>query len=371
MFAEKIKRRLDEIDSLRDVQFGQSLDYPTVDVNVDRERAGIIGPNMKQVSKALVPATWSSRFVNLNFWADPNSGVAYQVQVQIPQKLMTSTEDVGNLPVLHHNPRDPEKKTKDVLLRNISQITEGTAMGQYERYNMQRLITIRANIADNDLGRATRRVTRAIAELGAPPEGVSVNIRGQVVPMREMLSGLQRGLGLAVVVIFLLLMANFQSVKLSFVVVSTVPAVMAGVVLALWFTNTTLNIESFMGAIMGVGVAVANAILLVTSAERIRMTGASTIEAAIEGARIRLRPILMTSAAMIAGMLPMALSLGEGGGQDAPLGRAVVGGLAAATVATLFVLPSVFAWVQSSSHRRAASLDPDDEQSRHYQPSGK
>src|SRR5207244_2659540 len=128
-FAEKVKDKLVCLTDLRDVQFDQSLDYPTVDVNVDRERAGILGASMKQVSRALIPATWSSRFVNMNFWADPNSGVAYQVQVQIPQQLMTSLEDVGNLPVIQHAPKDPEKKTKDVLLRNVSRITEGTAMG--------------------------------------------------------------------------------------------------------------------------------------------------------------------------------------------------------------------------------------------------
>jgi multidrug efflux pump subunit AcrB len=365
-FAEKVKAKLEDIGALRDVQFGQSLDYPTVDVKVDRERAGIIGPDMKEVSKALVPATWSSRFVNLNYWADPNSGVAYQVQVQIPQQLTTSLEDVGNLPVLQHRPKDPEKKLKDVTLRNIAQITEGTAMGEYERYNMQRLITVRANIYGDDLAGAARLVRNAIAELGAPPPGVSVAVRGQVVPMQDMLDGLRRGLVLAVVAIFLLLTANFQSLKMSFIVVSTVPAVLAGVVLALWLTGTTLNIQSFIGAIMGVGVAVANAILLVTFAEHNRLAGAEPVKAAVEGARSRLRPILMTSAAMIAGMLPMALSLGEAGGQAAPLGRAVVGGLSAATIATLFVLPSVFAVVQSRSHRRAASLDPNDPQSSHY-----
>jgi multidrug efflux pump subunit AcrB len=366
-FAEKVKAKLEDIAVLRDVQFGQSLDYPTVDVKVDRERAGIIGPDIKEVSKALVPATWSSRFVNLNFWADPNSGVAYQVQVQIPQRLMSSLEDVGNLPVLQHKPKDPEKKLKDVTLRNIADITEGTAMGEYERYNMQRLITVRANIYGDDLAGAARQVNRAIAELGTPPAGVTVAVRGQVVPMQGMLDGLQRGLVLAVVAIFLLLTANFQSLKMSFIVVSTVPAVLAGVVLALWLTGTTLNIQSFMGAIMGVGVAVANAILLVTFAEQSRLGGASAVEAGMEGARSRLRPILMTSAAMIAGMMPMALSLGESGGQAAPLGRAVVGGLSAATIATLFVLPSVFAVVQGRSHRRAASLDPGDPQSSHYQ----
>lgn len=369
-FAEKVKAKLENVAVLRDVQFGQSLDYPTVDVNVDRERAGIIGPNIKEVSKALVPATWSSRFVNLNYWADPNSGVAYQVQVQIPQKLMTSLEDVGNLPVLQHKPKDPEKKLKDVTLRNIAQITEGTAMGEYERYNMQRLITVRANIHGNDLAGAARQVRRALAELGAPPEGVSVAVRGQVVPMQEMQDGLRRGLALAVVAIFLLLTANFQSLKMSFVVVSTVPAVLAGVVMALWITDTTLNIQSFMGAIMGVGVAVANAILLVTFAEQNRLSGTGAVDAGVEGARSRLRPILMTSAAMIAGMMPMALGLGEAGGQAAPLGRAVVGGLTMATLATLFVLPSVFAVVQNNSHRRAASLDPNDPQSSHYQLEG-
>jgi len=187
-----------------------------------------------------------------------------------------------------------------------------------------------------------------------------VTVRGQVIPLAQMLDGLRTGLLMAVVVIFLLLAANFQSLKLSFLVVSTTPAVIAGVLLMLWVTGTTLNIQSFMGAIMAVGVAVANAILLVTFAERSRLAGASAGEAAVEGARSRLRPILMTSAAMIAGMVPMALGLGEGGRQTAPLGRAVVGGLMVATLATLLVLPAIFALVQARAHRRSASLDPTD-----------
>jgi multidrug efflux pump subunit AcrB len=199
-------------------------------------------------------------------------------------------------------------------------------------------------------------VRKAIAELGEPPPGVNVALRGQIIPMQEMMSGLRYGLILAVAAIFLLLMANFQSLRLPFIVISTLPAVLAGVVLSLWMTNTTLNIQSFMGAIMSLGVAVANAILLVTFAERARFAGVNSTEAALEGARSRLRPILMTSAAMIAGMLPMALS----GGQAAPLGRTVVGGLVAATCATLFVLPAMFALVQADAHRRLASLDPHD-----------
>jgi multidrug efflux pump subunit AcrB len=184
--------------------------------------------------------------------------------------------------------------------------------------------------------------------------------------MEQMLDGLQTGLMLAVVVIFLLLAANFQSLKLSFVVVSTTPAVIAGVALALWLTGTTLNIQSFMGAIMAVGVAVANAILLVTFAERSRMGGNPADAAAVDGAQSRLRPILMTSVAMIAGMSPLAIGLGEGGEQTAPLGRAVIGGLIVATLATLVVLPAVFAVIQGRAHRRSASLDPDDADGDHF-----
>ena len=352
-FAEKVKDKLQNIPTLRDVQFGQALDYPTVEVAVNRERAGIMGVKMAEVSRSLVAATSSSRFVVPNFWADPNSGVAYQIQVQIPQNYMDSVEEAENIPVTYRN-------GQAVLLRNIASVTEGTTVGQYERYNMQRMITVTANLGGADLGSVAQQVMKAIKELGNPPPRVSVAMRGQVVPMQQMLDGLRTGLLLAVVVIFLLLAANFQSVKLSVIVVSTVPAVIAGVALTLWVTGTTLNIQSFMGAIMAIGVAVANAILLVTFAERSRLGGSAADAAAVDGAQSRLRPILMTSLAMIAGMMPMALGLGEGGQQTAPLGRAVVGGLAVATLATLLVLPSVFAIVQARAHRRSASVDPDD-----------
>jgi multidrug efflux pump subunit AcrB len=352
-FAEQVKAALQKIPALRDIEFGQALDYPTVDVNVDREKAGVIGAKMSDVSRALVTATSSSRFVVPNYWADPNSGVAYQVQVQIPQAQMNSDEQVKNIPVL-------ERDGRSVLLRNVAKVTDGTTVGQYERYNMQRMVTITANISGADLGSVGKQVNATLAKLGTPPAGITVAVRGQIVPLAQMLDGLRAGLLMAIVVIFLLLAANFQSLKLSFVVVSTAPAVIAGVLLMLWVTGTTLNIQSFMGAIMAIGVAVANAILLATFAERSRIAGTNAPDAAVEGARSRLRPILMTSSAMIAGMIPMALGLGEGGQQTAPLGRAVIGGLLLATVATLLVLPSIFALVQSRAHRRSASLDPDD-----------
>jgi len=353
-FAEKVKDRLEKIPALRDVQFGQSLDYPALDVTVNRERAGLMGVKMTDVSRSLVTATSSSRFVVPNYWADPNSGVAYQVQVQVPQARMDSAEEARNLPVAYHD-------GKSVLLRNVARVTETNSIGQFQRYNMQRMITVTANIAGADLGTVTRQVEGAIRELGTPPSKVNLAIRGQVVPLQEMLTGLRTGLLAAVVTVLLLLAANFQSLKLSLVVVSTVPAVIAGVVIMLWVTGTTVNIQSLMGAIMAVGVAVANAILLVAFAERSRLAGATADNAAVDGAQSRLRAILMTSLAMIAGMLPMALGLGEGGEQTAPLGRAVVGGLAAATLATLFILPSVFSMVQARAHRRSASLDPADD----------
>jgi multidrug efflux pump subunit AcrB len=269
---------------------------------------------------------------------------------------MDSLEQARNVPVMDHG-------GQSLLLRNVARVTEGTAVGQYERYNMQRMVTVTANIAGADLGSVAKEVSQALGRLGQPPAGITVAVRGQIVPLAQMFDGLRSGLLMAVLVIFLLLAANFQSLRLSFLVVSTTPAVIAGVVLMLWLTGTTLNIQSFMGAIMAVGVAVANAILLVTFAERSRLGGADASDAAVEGARSRLRPILMTSLAMIAGMVPMALGVGEGGQQTAPLGRSVVGGLAAATAATLFVLPALFALVQARAHRRSASLDPDDPQS--------
>ena len=359
-FAERILAQLKTIPTLRDVQFAQSLDFPTVDVNVNRERAGLLGVRMGDVTRSIVAATTSSRFTVANFWSDPNSGVSYNLQVQIPQSKTASLEDLKNVPV-------SSAGGKSMLLRNVAGISPGTAVGQYERYNMARVVSLTANIHGSDLGSVMAQVNRAISAAGTPPAKTSVALRGQMVPLRELLGGFRSGLLIAIVVVFLMLAANFQSLRLALAVVSTVPAVLAGVALALWMTATTLNIQSAMGAIMAIGVAVANAILLVTFAEQTRKGGMAPGGSAIEGARSRLRPILMTSFAMIAGMMPLALGLGEGGDQTAPLGRAVVGGLILATLATLFVLPPVFA-AFSGSTVRSPSLDPDDPESSLFEP---
>lgn len=357
--AQKIYEKLKEIPALRDVQFAQTLDFPTVDVNINRERAGMLGVKVSDVTGSLVAATTSSRFTMPNFWTDPNSGIGYNLQIQIPQSKTSSIEDLKNIPVADHG-------GQAVLLRNIATVKSGTAVGQYERYNSARVVSITANIHGAALGSVLTQVEKAVADAGPPPPKTSVNIRGQAIPLAELLGGFQTGLIMSVIVIFLLLAANFQSIQLSLAVVSTVPAVMSGVVIALWLTGTTLNIQSATGAIMAIGVAVANAILVVTFAERSRLAGSSAAEAAAEGVRSRLRPILMTSSAMIAGMVPLALGLGQGGDQAAPLGRAVIGGLASATLATLFVLPAVFALVRHRSSTMAVSLDPDDERSGHF-----
>jgi len=228
--------------------------------------------------------------------------------------------------------------------------------GEIDRYNGQRVVSLTANIHGITLGDAAAQLQRAISAAGAPPRGVSVRMRGEIPPLQQTISGLRIGLLLAVVVIFLLLAANFQSVRLALAVVLTVPAVLCGVLLMLVATGTTLNIQSFMGAIMAIGIAVANSILLVTFAEQERHAGQPVMDATRVGAAGRLRAVLMTAAAMIFGMLPMAIGFGEGGAQSAPLGRAVIGGLIVSTFATLTILPSIYAILQGRARTDSPSL---------------
>ena len=359
--AEKILSELRKIPELRDAQIAQELDFPAVKIDVDRERAGQLGVNVQDVTRSMVAATTSSRFTQANFWGDPAKGISYNVQVQIPQSETKSLEDLGNVPV-------PSSSGEPVLLRNFSKIGQATAVGQYERYNMVRVVSITANYHGIDLGGILAKVRKAVADAGAPPAKTTVDLRGQANTLAALKDGFTNGLGIAVIVLFFLLAANFQSWRLAIAVTSTIPAVLIGIVAALYLTGTTLNIQSAIGSIMAVGVAVANAILLVTFAERERRAnGGDSKAAAVAGATSRLRPILMTSLAMIAGMMPMALNLGGGGDQMAPLGRAVVGGLVMATLSTLFILPAFFALLAGKS-TRSVSLDPDDPESPHFSP---
>ncbi|MFN5963048.1 MAG: efflux RND transporter permease subunit, partial [Verrucomicrobiota bacterium] len=329
--AELLRDKLAGVPGLRDVGIGQMLDYPSVDVKIDRERAGLLGVRMSDATRSLVAATASSRFTVPNYWADVRTGVSYSVQVQVPPGLMGSVEELRNLPV-------GGRGGEPVPLRSIAEVAPGNASGQFDRYNMARTVSVTANLEGIDLGRAVAAVERVLGEAAAPA-GVSVAVRGQAPVLAGVEAGLSRGLAVAVAVVFLLLLANFQSVRLALVAVAAVPVVLAGVVLALWLSGTALSLQSFMGSIMAVGVALANAILLVSAAAKAAGRGLGRQEAAVEAARGRVRAILMTAGAMMAGMVPMAL----GGGQTAPLAVAVLGGLAAGTLATLLVLPSVYA----------------------------
>jgi multidrug efflux pump subunit AcrB len=363
-FAEKVYAELKKIPTLRDLQYAQPLDYPSLQIQIDRDRAGQYGVTSADVARSLVAATSSSRYTDLNFWRDPGSGNGFQIQVEIPQSKMASIEDVSDLPVM---PPTASNGTARPLVADIARVDYGTTFGEVDRYNMQRVVSFTANIHDRPLGPVVTEIRRAIARAGAPPRGVNVFTRGQVPAFQDTLSGLRTGLLLSILVIFLLLAANFQSFRLALAVLSAVPAVLCGVLLMLFVTGTTLNVQSFMGAIMAIGISVANAILLVTFAENARRDGASAHDAAVEGGSGRLRAILMTAAAMIAGMIPMAVGTGERA-QAAPLGRAVIGGLLFATVATLTVLPSVYSLLQARARTVSPTLDPDDPKSRYHDP---
>ena len=381
--AKKVMEALRAVPSLRDLQVTQAQDYPVVDVAIDREKAATMGLSARAVGTALIPATASSRYMNPIYWRDPASGQGYIVQVQVPPPRMSAATELGLIPirgghagVVPHDGNGFAPETSgganagSVLLRDVAAVRETTGPAEIDRYNMRRVVSITANTATTDLGRVGREVRAALREAGDPPRGVTVDVRGQVETLGNIFANLVVGLVMAVVAVALMLTAYFQSFRLAAVSVSAVPATLCGVAVALFVTGTTLNLQSFMGAIMAVGVAVANAILLVTFAERSRLKHGDSGRAALDGGVSRLRPILMTSCAMAAGMVPMALGLGEGGEQSAPLGRAVLGGVVLSTVATLAILPTIFSIVMRKATTAAASLDPDDPASAHYDAAG-
>src|SRR5260221_8181400 len=270
-FAEKVRTELMKIDALRDLQYAQPLDYPSLQVQINRDRAGQFGVTPIDVGRSLATATSSSRYTDLNFWRDPGSGNGFQIQVEIPQAKMASIEDVADLPVMARN----SSGTGRPLVSDVATVDYGTTPGEVDRYNMQRVVSFTANIHGKPLGQVVGEIRQAIARAGAPPRGISVNNRGQVPAFVETLAGLRTGLLLSILVIFLLLAANFQSFRLALALISAVPAVICGVLLMLLLTRTTLNVQSFMGAIMAIGISVANAILLVTFAENARRGGPS------------------------------------------------------------------------------------------------
>jgi multidrug efflux pump subunit AcrB len=363
--ALRIKAGMEKIPYLRDMQFQQELDYPTVPVEIDRERAGYSGVTAQQVANAVVVSSSSSRYVARNFWVDPKNGVSYQVQVEVPTPQMNSPAQLETVSLAMV---DPEL---NLMIRDVARVGKGTMPGEIDRTTMQRYVSITANVEGEDLGRASRQVEQAIAAAGEPPRGARVLTRGQVAPMREMFTALAVGLGLAVAVILILLTAYFESPRLALASVSSVPGVLCGVVAMLLLTGTTLNIESFMGSIMCIGVSVSNSVMMVTFIAMEWRERKVVPDAARAGAQDRLRPILMTACAMTVGMVPMALALERGSEMQAPLGRAVIGGLVVSTFVTLFIVPCVFALLMGRRVPRSPSLHPDDPASSHYDPDGR
>ncbi|MGB8412437.1 MAG: efflux RND transporter permease subunit [Candidatus Binatus sp.] len=339
--ALRLKDKMSLIPGVSDLRIGEPQDYPTFMVNVDRDKALQLGITQQQVASSMLSTLSGATLLQPNFWLDPKSGVNYTVVAQSPQHLIDSVATLSNIP-LSTPPSSTGTQGQAQLLGNLGTISHQWDPAVVAHYTVQRVIDVDAAASGRDLGSVTSAVQREIDSLGKLPAGTHVVIRGQSQAMRDSFRTLGEGLVLAIVLVYLLMVANFQSWLEPFVIMMAVPGALAGVLWMLAITGTTINVESLMGAIMAVGVGVANGNLLITFANELREEGYSPLAAAIEAGRIRFRPIIMTALAMILGMLPMALSLGSGSEQNAPLGRAVIGGLIAATMMTLFVVPAVY-----------------------------
>lgn len=352
-FALKIEAGLKKVPFLRDVRIAEPVNYPSVQINVNREQAAQFGLTMDDVSKALTMATSSTRFTNKNLWIDPKSGLVFQVQVQVPEPDMQSLDKLRSLPLKSGQPRP--------VLEDVATLQMLKLPAQVNRQGPNRYVTVLANVHQSDLGAASTAVQKVLKEAGEPPRGLVVSSEGLMQLLEETLSGLQTGLAVAIVVIFLMLTAYYQSFALSGLILSVVPAVIGGSLLMLLISGSTLNLQSYMGIIMSVGVSVSNAVLMINQAEVNRLKhGLPARQAALLAASSRLRPIIMTTMAMIAGMVPMAIGMGEGGEQIAPLGQAVIGGLILSTLTALLVLPQFFVLIMKNKTRDSLSLDPDD-----------
>jgi CzcA family heavy metal efflux pump len=357
--ALRLQDRMRLIPGVSDLRIAEPQDYPAFGVNVDRAKALELGITQQQVASSMLSTLSGAMLLQPNFWLDPKSGVNYSVVSQAPQHLIDSVATLSNIP-LSTPPSATGTQGQPQLLGNLGTITHGWDPAVVAHYTVQRVIDVDAAVEGRDLGSVTSAVQHEIDNLGPLPAGTHVVIRGQSQAMHDSFLTLGEGLILAIVLVYLLMVANFQSWLEPFIIMMAVPGALAGVLWMLAITGTTINVESLMGAIMAVGVGVANANLLITFANELREEGYSPLAAAIEAGRIRFRPIIMTALAMILGMLPMALSLGSGSEQNAPLGRAVIGGLFAATMMTLFVVPAVYSIFSRDvigKHQRDAEIE--------------
>ncbi|MGA8566434.1 MAG: efflux RND transporter permease subunit [Candidatus Binataceae bacterium] len=370
--ALRLKERMARIPGVVDMRIAEPLDYPSLKVEVDRAKALQFGVTQQEVASSVLSTLSGAQLLQPNFWLDPISGVNYFVIVQAQQHLFDSVGALQNIP-LSTTATSSSNATVDStatsaattppqpqLLGNLATISHTWDPAVIAHYTVQRVVDVDCAVSGRDLGAVTSAVQREIRHLGKLPAGTQVVIRGQSQAMRTSFVTLGEGLVLAIILVYLLMVANFQSWLEPFIIMMAIPGALAGVIWMLVLTGTTINVESMMGAIMAVGVGVANGNLLITFANELREDGYGPVAAAIEAGRIRFRPIIMTALAMILGMLPMALSLGSGSEQNAPLGRAVIGGLFVATVSTLFVVPAVYSIFSRNligKHQRDAEIE--------------
>jgi CzcA family heavy metal efflux pump len=352
--AREIESRVKQIPGAIDVALHQVTNAPEMLVNVDRTRAQELGFTERDVANSLLISLSGTSQVTPNFWVDPKTGINYPVAIQTPQHLVDSVDSLLSTSLAGNDPAHPQ------LLTNVVSLQRAETPALASHTNVQPVFDIYSNVQGSDLGRVSDKVTKIVNELRPKlPAGSTISVRGQVESMNTAFSKLGLGLIFAAALIYFLMVVNFQSWTDPFIIISALPGAFAGIVWMLFLTHTTFNVESMMGAIMSIGVATSNSILMITFANEQLREGRSALDAAIAAGHTRLRPVLMTAMAMIIGMVPMALGLGEGGEQNAPLGRAVIGGLLLATVATLFFVPVVFSVIRHKMRPREVADDPD------------
>jgi multidrug efflux pump subunit AcrB len=336
--AEQVLNELRQVPGLTDLRIQQRFDYPRFDVTVDRTKAAQAGFTTRDLANSLLVSLSGSFQTTPTFFLNWQNGVSYNLATQTPQHRIQSLQDIQNIPI------STPTTTRPGILANVASITRSSEMAVLSHYNIRRVVDIYGAVQDRDLGAVGRDVARIVdASRKLLPQGSFLTVRGQIETMRTSYIGLLAGLAFAIILVYLLIVVNFQSWLDPFIIITALPAALAGIVVFLFLTRTTLSVPALMGAIMSIGVATANSILVVAFAKERLEEHADASRAAVEAGYTRFRPVLMTALAMIIGMMPMALGLGEGGEQNAPLGRAVIGGLLCATVATLVFVPSVFA----------------------------
>jgi len=335
-FADRLINRLKIIPGITDLRIQQPFDYPRMYIDVDRTKASQVGFTQREVAGDVLIALSGSFQTQPQFWLDPKTGVSYSITTQTPQYLVQSPQDLQNIPVT--NGTSPPQ-----ILGGLASFSRGAEMAEVTHYNIAPAIDIYGGVDQRDLGGVSSDISKLVEKAKKElPAGSSIVIRGQIQTMNSSFIGLLAGLGFSIVLVYLLIVVNFQSWLDPFIILTALPAALAGIVWFLFLTGTTISVPALTGAIMCIGVATANSILLISFSKEKLQAGKTAIDAALDAGFTRFRPVLMTALAMIIGMLPMSLGLGEGGEQNAPLGRAVIGGLLFATVATLFFVPVVF-----------------------------